>query len=121
MAGSQWSLLPLPTHKGTAPFLHMGALAAITVLSWIVAGQFARTERSCKYDWAGPGPPPQTLQVPSQLVLPSPRHYLGGLGMRWGPHCHSGRFYSAGSIEGCSLIQPCVFPLLHLCLCLCVS
>ncbi|KAM8923279.1 glycerophosphodiester phosphodiesterase domain-containing protein 5 isoform 3-T3 [Lycaon pictus] len=33
-------------HKGTAPFLHVGALAAITALSWIVAGQFARAERS---------------------------------------------------------------------------
>lgn len=50
MAGSQWSLSPLPTHKGTAPFLHVGALAAVTALSWIVAGQFARAERSCKYD-----------------------------------------------------------------------
>lgn len=50
MAGSSWFLLPLPAHKGTAPFLHVGALAAITALSWIVAGQFARAERSCKYD-----------------------------------------------------------------------
>lgn len=102
MAGSQWSLLPLPTHKGTAPFLHMGALAAITVLSWIVAGQFARTERSCKYDWAGPAPP-QTLEVPGQLVLPSPRRYLGGLGMRWGPHSQGGRFLFRGFHRG---LQP---------------
>lgn len=64
-AGHGWesaALLPLP-HKGTAPFLHMGALAALTALSWIVAGQFARAERSCKYDWAGPVPrryPPST-------------------------------------------------------------
>lgn len=49
IAGSQRSL-SLPPHKGTAPFLHMGALATITALSWIVAGQFARTERSCKYN-----------------------------------------------------------------------
>ncbi|KAF6333118.1 glycerophosphodiester phosphodiesterase domain containing 5 [Rhinolophus ferrumequinum] len=34
------------TTPGTAPFLHVGALAAITALSWIVAGQFARAERS---------------------------------------------------------------------------
>ncbi|XP_011366716.1 glycerophosphodiester phosphodiesterase domain-containing protein 5 isoform X3 [Pteropus vampyrus] len=41
----EWEVL-LISLQGTAPFLHMGALAAITVLSWIVAGQFARTERS---------------------------------------------------------------------------
>lgn len=35
--------------QGTAPFLHIGALVAITALSWIVAGQFARAERSCEY------------------------------------------------------------------------
>ncbi|XP_067389415.1 glycerophosphodiester phosphodiesterase domain-containing protein 5 isoform X5 [Emydura macquarii macquarii] len=29
----------------TAPFLHIGALAAVTALSWLVAGQFARTEK----------------------------------------------------------------------------
>lgn len=77
MAGSQWSLSPLPTHKGTAPFLHVGALAAITALSWIVAGQFARAERSCKY--------------PNRLVLPSLGPHLDGLGIRcrsqrWGFH-----------------------------------
>lgn len=70
MAGSQWSLLPLPTHKGTAPFLHMGALAAITVLSWIVAGQFARTERSCKYDWAGPALPLKPSKCQASLSCP---------------------------------------------------
>lgn len=56
-AGSQQPLLPLAAHKGTAPLLHLGALAAVTLLSWIVAGQFARTERSCKYSPLGPVSP----------------------------------------------------------------
>uniref|UniRef100_A0A7N6BN57 GP-PDE domain-containing protein n=1 Tax=Anabas testudineus TaxID=64144 RepID=A0A7N6BN57_ANATE len=33
-------------HKATGPFLHIGALAAVTALSWIVAGQVARTEKT---------------------------------------------------------------------------
>ncbi|XP_059564406.1 glycerophosphodiester phosphodiesterase domain-containing protein 5 isoform X3 [Myotis daubentonii] len=41
----EWEVL-LISLQGTAPFLHMGALAAITALSWIVAGQFARAERT---------------------------------------------------------------------------
>uniref|UniRef100_A0ABI7ZW03 GP-PDE domain-containing protein n=1 Tax=Felis catus TaxID=9685 RepID=A0ABI7ZW03_FELCA len=41
----EWEVL-LISLQGTAPFLHVGALAAITALSWIVAGQFARAERS---------------------------------------------------------------------------
>ncbi|XP_021085166.1 glycerophosphodiester phosphodiesterase domain-containing protein 5 isoform X3 [Mesocricetus auratus] len=41
----EWEVL-LISLQGTAPFLHIGALMAITALSWIVAGQFARAERS---------------------------------------------------------------------------
>ncbi|XP_019582018.1 glycerophosphodiester phosphodiesterase domain-containing protein 5 isoform X2 [Rhinolophus sinicus] len=41
----EWEVL-LISLQGAAPFLHIGALAAITALSWIVAGQFARAERS---------------------------------------------------------------------------
>lgn len=41
----EWEVL-LISLQGTAPFLHIGALVAITALSWIVAGQFARAERS---------------------------------------------------------------------------
>ncbi|XP_009185212.1 glycerophosphodiester phosphodiesterase domain-containing protein 5 isoform X3 [Macaca nemestrina] len=41
----EWEVL-LISLQGTAPFLHVGALAAVTVLSWIVAGQFARAERT---------------------------------------------------------------------------
>ncbi|XP_032283077.1 glycerophosphodiester phosphodiesterase domain-containing protein 5 isoform X1 [Phoca vitulina] len=41
----EWEVL-LISLQGTAPFLHVGALVAITALSWIVAGQFARAERS---------------------------------------------------------------------------
>lgn len=67
------SAVLLPRTQGTAPFLHMGALAAVTALSWIVAGQFARAERSCKCDWAGPAPSP-----------PFPRCALLSAGP-WGP------------------------------------
>ncbi|MGH0182051.1 UNVERIFIED_CONTAM: hypothetical protein FKN15_008183 [Acipenser sinensis] len=31
----------------TGPFLHLGAVAAITLLAWLVAGQFARAEKKC--------------------------------------------------------------------------
>ncbi|XP_021098905.1 glycerophosphodiester phosphodiesterase domain-containing protein 5 isoform X3 [Heterocephalus glaber] len=41
----EWEVL-LISLQGTSPFLHLGALAAVTMLSWIVAGQFARAERS---------------------------------------------------------------------------
>lgn len=37
-----------PSHisvQATGPFLHIGALAAVTALSWIVAGQVARAEK----------------------------------------------------------------------------
>ncbi|KAM4046051.1 LOW QUALITY PROTEIN: glycerophosphodiester phosphodiesterase domain-containing protein 5 [Anomaloglossus baeobatrachus] len=36
----------LISFQATAPFLHIGALVAITMLSWIVAGQFARSEKA---------------------------------------------------------------------------
>ena len=39
------SLLP-PSHQATGPFLHIGALAAVTALSWVVAGQVARAEKT---------------------------------------------------------------------------
>ncbi|XP_063112556.1 glycerophosphodiester phosphodiesterase domain-containing protein 5 isoform X3 [Cavia porcellus] len=41
----EWEVL-LISLQGTSPFLHLGGLAAVTMLSWIVAGQFARAERS---------------------------------------------------------------------------
>ncbi|XP_045149024.1 glycerophosphodiester phosphodiesterase domain-containing protein 5 [Echinops telfairi] len=41
----EWEVL-LISLQGTAPFLHLGALAAITALSWVVAGQFACAERT---------------------------------------------------------------------------
>lgn len=99
MAGSQRCLLPL-AHKGTAPFLHMGALAAITALSWIVAGQFARAERSCKYDQEGPAPQPRPP-----------------LGVPWVPWEEGG--LALGMALGSS--QRCLLPRLHLRPCLCVS
>lgn len=35
--------------QATAPFLHIGALAVVTALSWLIAGQFARTEKASEY------------------------------------------------------------------------
>ncbi|XP_064297612.1 glycerophosphodiester phosphodiesterase domain-containing protein 5 [Phalacrocorax carbo] len=32
--------------QATAPFLHIGALVAVTALSWLIAGQFARMEKA---------------------------------------------------------------------------
>lgn len=45
------SLTPAPFTfpvQATGPFLHIGALVAATALSWIVAGQVARAERTSK-------------------------------------------------------------------------
>ncbi|KAM4700238.1 glycerophosphodiester phosphodiesterase domain-containing protein 5 isoform 2-T2 [Discoglossus pictus] len=41
----EWEVL-LISFQATAPFLHIGALAAVTMLAWIVAGQFARSEKA---------------------------------------------------------------------------
>ncbi|XP_053728495.1 glycerophosphodiester phosphodiesterase domain-containing protein 5 isoform X2 [Synchiropus splendidus] len=43
--GREWDVLPVSL-QATGPFLHVGALAAITALSWIVAGQVARAEKT---------------------------------------------------------------------------
>ncbi|XP_053312692.1 glycerophosphodiester phosphodiesterase domain-containing protein 5 isoform X2 [Spea bombifrons] len=40
----EWGVL-LVSFQATAPFLHIGALVAVTMLAWIVAGQFARSEK----------------------------------------------------------------------------
>ncbi|XP_041438763.1 glycerophosphodiester phosphodiesterase domain-containing protein 5 isoform X2 [Xenopus laevis] len=40
----EWDVL-LISFQATAPFLHIGALGAITLLAWIIAGQFARSEK----------------------------------------------------------------------------
>lgn len=44
--GEEWDILLL-SFQATGPFLHLGAVAAITLLAWLVAGQFARAEKSC--------------------------------------------------------------------------
>uniref|UniRef100_A0A3Q2ZL49 Glycerophosphodiester phosphodiesterase domain containing 5b n=1 Tax=Kryptolebias marmoratus TaxID=37003 RepID=A0A3Q2ZL49_KRYMA len=41
----EWDVIPI-SFQATGPFLHIGALAAITALSWIVAGQVARAEKT---------------------------------------------------------------------------
>ncbi|CAK6967347.1 glycerophosphodiester phosphodiesterase domain-containing protein 5 [Scomber scombrus] len=43
--GQEWDVIPISL-QATGPFLHIGALAAVTTLSWIVAGQVARTEKN---------------------------------------------------------------------------
>ncbi|XP_046907799.1 glycerophosphodiester phosphodiesterase domain-containing protein 5 isoform X2 [Hypomesus transpacificus] len=43
--GSEWDIV-LISLQSTGPFLHIGALAAMTALSWLVAGHVIRTERS---------------------------------------------------------------------------
>ncbi|XP_045930892.1 glycerophosphodiester phosphodiesterase domain-containing protein 5 isoform X1 [Micropterus dolomieu] len=41
----EWDVIPISL-QATGPFLHIGALAAVTALSWIVAGQVARSEKT---------------------------------------------------------------------------
>uniref|UniRef100_A0A665V3N0 Glycerophosphodiester phosphodiesterase domain containing 5b n=1 Tax=Echeneis naucrates TaxID=173247 RepID=A0A665V3N0_ECHNA len=41
----EWDVIPISL-QATGPFLHLGALAAVTALSWIVAGQVTRAERT---------------------------------------------------------------------------
>ncbi|XP_070684706.1 glycerophosphodiester phosphodiesterase domain-containing protein 5 isoform X2 [Pempheris klunzingeri] len=43
--GQEWDVIPVSL-QATGPFLHIGALAAVTALSWIVAGQVARSEKT---------------------------------------------------------------------------
>lgn len=43
--GQEWDVIPISL-QATGPFLHVGALTAATALSWIVAGQVARAERT---------------------------------------------------------------------------
>ncbi|XP_062309361.1 glycerophosphodiester phosphodiesterase domain-containing protein 5 isoform X2 [Osmerus eperlanus] len=43
--GNEWDIV-LISLQSTGPFLHIGALAAMTALSWLVAGHVIRTERS---------------------------------------------------------------------------
>uniref|UniRef100_A0A6J0UXG5 Glycerophosphodiester phosphodiesterase domain-containing protein 5 isoform X1 n=1 Tax=Pogona vitticeps TaxID=103695 RepID=A0A6J0UXG5_9SAUR len=41
----EWDMVVISLHA-TAPFLHIGALVAVTALSWLVSGQFARAEKA---------------------------------------------------------------------------
>ncbi|KAK0136630.1 Glycerophosphodiester phosphodiesterase domain-containing protein 5 [Merluccius polli] len=43
--GEEWDVVPISL-QATGPFLHIGALAAVTALSWIVAGQVARADKT---------------------------------------------------------------------------
>ncbi|XP_072432908.1 glycerophosphodiester phosphodiesterase domain-containing protein 5-like isoform X1 [Chiloscyllium punctatum] len=40
----EWDII-LISFQATAPFLHIGAVAAATILAWLIAGQFARSDR----------------------------------------------------------------------------
>nr|XP_033806315.1 glycerophosphodiester phosphodiesterase domain-containing protein 5 [Geotrypetes seraphini] len=41
----EWNIIFI-SFQATAPFLHIGALAAVTLFSWLIAGQFARAEKA---------------------------------------------------------------------------
>ncbi|KAM6970221.1 glycerophosphodiester phosphodiesterase domain-containing protein 5 isoform 2-T3 [Aplochiton taeniatus] len=43
--GDEWDIILLSL-QSTGPFLHIGALAAVTALGWLVAGQAVRAEKS---------------------------------------------------------------------------
>ncbi|GAA6068410.1 glycerophosphodiester phosphodiesterase domain-containing protein 5 isoform X1, partial [Tachysurus ichikawai] len=43
----EWDIFSISL-QATGPFLHIGALAAITALAWLVAGQVARSEKTSK-------------------------------------------------------------------------
>ncbi|KAK6296088.1 hypothetical protein J4Q44_G00338010 [Coregonus suidteri] len=43
--GEEWAVIPISL-QATGPFLHLGALVAVTALAWLVAGQVARTEKT---------------------------------------------------------------------------
>ncbi|KAI1893419.1 hypothetical protein AGOR_G00123530 [Albula goreensis] len=45
MWGEEWDIVPISL-QATGPFLHIGAVAAITALAWLVAGQVARAEKT---------------------------------------------------------------------------
>ncbi|XP_077396345.1 glycerophosphodiester phosphodiesterase domain-containing protein 5 isoform X1 [Festucalex cinctus] len=41
----EWDIIPISL-QATGPFLHVGAVVAVTALSWIVAGQVARADKT---------------------------------------------------------------------------
>uniref|UniRef100_A0A3B4Z9W6 Glycerophosphodiester phosphodiesterase domain-containing protein 5-like n=1 Tax=Stegastes partitus TaxID=144197 RepID=A0A3B4Z9W6_9TELE len=43
--GQEWDIIPISL-QATGPFLHIGALAVVTALSWIMSGQVAQTEKT---------------------------------------------------------------------------
>ncbi|XP_017562700.1 glycerophosphodiester phosphodiesterase domain-containing protein 5 isoform X1 [Pygocentrus nattereri] len=45
MWGEEWDIISISL-QATGPFLHIGALAAVTALAWLVAGQVARAEKT---------------------------------------------------------------------------
>ncbi|XP_030632774.1 glycerophosphodiester phosphodiesterase domain-containing protein 5 isoform X2 [Chanos chanos] len=45
MWGEEWDVISISL-QATGPFLHIGALAAVTALAWLVAGMVARAERT---------------------------------------------------------------------------
>ncbi|XP_056612538.1 glycerophosphodiester phosphodiesterase domain-containing protein 5 isoform X1 [Triplophysa dalaica] len=45
MWGEEWDVIWISL-QATGPFLHIGALAALTALAWLIAGQVARAEKT---------------------------------------------------------------------------
>ncbi|XP_062872645.1 glycerophosphodiester phosphodiesterase domain-containing protein 5 [Trichomycterus rosablanca] len=43
--GEEWDIISISL-QATGPFLHIGALAAVTALAWLVAGQVAQAEKT---------------------------------------------------------------------------
>ncbi|XP_036392238.1 glycerophosphodiester phosphodiesterase domain-containing protein 5 isoform X2 [Megalops cyprinoides] len=43
--GGEWDIVPISL-QATGPFLHIGAVVAVTALAWLVAGQVARAEKT---------------------------------------------------------------------------
>lgn len=43
--GEEWDIFIL-SFQATAPFLHIGAIIIVSILAWLVAGQFARSEKA---------------------------------------------------------------------------
>ncbi|KAG9333351.1 hypothetical protein JZ751_012760 [Albula glossodonta] len=56
----------------TGPFLHIGAVAAITALAWLVAGQVARAEKTIRAAAGVPECPTGPLPGPPHYHLPLP-------------------------------------------------
>uniref|UniRef100_A0AAR2LMS7 GP-PDE domain-containing protein n=1 Tax=Pygocentrus nattereri TaxID=42514 RepID=A0AAR2LMS7_PYGNA len=70
MWGEEWDIISISL-QATGPFLHIGALAAVTALAWLVAGQVARAEKTSKPVYFSPVLSPVFLYL-TPLSISSP-------------------------------------------------